>query len=329
MHGSPAPIARALRIVIPGGSGHLGRLLSIYFQGHGHHVTVLTRSPFTAPWETVHWDGEHLGSWTEHLEGADACINLTGRRASCLFTARSRAEIRESRIHSTRLLGEVISGLAEPPRVWLNASSAAIYPSSPDRLMAEDAAGRPCANSMQGNGDCNFLMRTVQDSESAFFAAHTPHTRKVALRSAAVMSAASGGAFGFLLRLVRLSLGGAQGAGRQFVPWIHELDFARAVEFAMTGGDLEGAINLASPRPLPNRDFIEVLRESWGMPNGLPAPALIVEAAACLMHAEPELLLRSRRVVPSVLANAGFEFRFPEWPEAAGDLVDRWRLREA
>jgi uncharacterized protein (TIGR01777 family) len=174
----------------------------------------------------------------------------------------------------------------------------------------------------------NFSIRVATDWETAFFAAVTPNTRKVAMRSAVVMSATPGGPFALLLNLVRLSLGGTQGNGRQFVSWIHALDFARAVEFLIERDDLEGVVNISSPNPLPNRDFMEALREAYGIPNGIPAPRPLLELAALVMRTETELVLKSRRVVPRRLLDAGFDFQFPSWPDAAEDLVQQWRERE-
>jgi len=318
--------ARPLRVVIPGGSGQVGRVLARHLQERGHHVTVLTRGPHTANWQTVHWDGLHQGLWTQYLEGADVCINLTGRSVNCRYTAENREEIYNSRIESTRLLGEVIAGLADPPRIWLNASTATIYRHALDRPM-DERIGQLGGNERGAPEAWKFSIRVAKDWEATFFDTSTPRTRKVAMRSAITLSPIPGSAFAILLNLVRLGLGGMQGNGRQFVSWIHETDFARAVEFLIDNEGLEGAVNVASPNPLPNREFMAELREAWGMPNGLPAPAPLLEIAAFFLRTETELVLKSRRVVPMRLLDAGFEFQFPTWPEAAEDLVRQWRHR--
>jgi uncharacterized protein len=322
--GAPAP---RLRIVIPGGSGQVGRVLARYFQERGHHVTVLTRGPYAALWQTVHWDGQYIGPWTEHLEGADVCINLAGRSVNGRYTAKNRREIYESRIETTRLLNRVIAGLAEPPRVWLNASTATIYRHAQDRPM-DEATGELGGNEPGAPETWNFSIRVAKDWEAAFFETPTPRTRKVAMRSAITFSPVPGNAFAVLSNLVRLSLGGAQGNGRQFVSWIHEDDFARAVEFLIRREDIEGPVNLAAPNPLPNRAFMAALREAWNMPNGIPTPAILLEVGAFLLRTETELVLKSRRVIPGRLLDAGFQFNFPEWHAAAEDLVQRWRNRD-
>jgi NAD dependent epimerase/dehydratase family enzyme len=335
-----------LRIVLAGGSGLLGEVLAHHFQQRGHQVIVLTRGPYTAPWQTVHWDGKHTGPWTECLEGADVCINLTGRSVNCRYNADNRRAIYESRIRSTELLGKVIAALAHPPRLWMNASAATIYSRSVDEngvdLPLDESAGRqdggahlasaaPVGTAEESTAGwarrSGFARRVVRDWEAAFFAAETPHTRKVALRTAVALSATPASAFAVLSRLVRLGLGGKQGSGRQFVPWIHESDYARAVEFLMAREDMDGAFNLAAPNPLPNREFMAALREAWDVPNGLPAPRLAIEIGAFFLRTAPELVLESCRAVPGRLLDAGFEFEFPLWPDAAEDLVRQWRQR--
>jgi len=319
---------RPLRIVLPGGSGQVGRMLARYFQERGHHVTVLTRGPYTAPWQTVHWDGEQIGPWIETLEGADVCINLAGRSVNCRYHPENRWKIYASRIGTTRLLNRVIAGLDEPPRVWLNASTATIYRHALDRPMDEatgELGGHELISKRRRAPETwDFSIGVAKDWEAAFFETQTPRTRKVAMRSAIVFSPVPGGTFATFLNLVRIGLGGTEGNGRQFVSWIHETDFARAVEFLIDREDLDGPINIAAPHPLPNREFMETLRDVWGMPNGLPAPLPLLEIATFLLRTESELVLKSRRVVPRRLLEAGFEFQFSQWHEAVDDLIRQW-----
>jgi uncharacterized protein (TIGR01777 family) len=322
----------ALRIVLAGGSGQVGQMLARYFQERGHHVTVLTRGPYAAPWETVHWDAVHVGPWTETLSGVDACINLAGRSINCRLTAANRAAVYDSRINSTKLLNEVISTLASPPRVWLNASTATIYRHSLDREMdeaAHDLGGHELISKWRRVPETwNFMVRVARDWESALFETVTPRTRKVALRSGIVFSPTPGSAFAVFSRLVRMGLGGTQGNGRQYVAWIHEDDFARAVEFLIDHEELDGPVNLVAPHPMRNREFMAAFRDAWDMPNGLPAPAFAIKIGAFFLRTESELVLKSRCVVPGRLMDAGFEFLFPDWPQAAQNLVGKWKSRE-
>src|SRR5260370_38359295 len=111
----------------------------------------------------------------------------------------------------------------------------------------------------------------------------------------------------------------------QFVSCIHEADFVRAMDLLIAREEFTGLVNLASPNPVPNRDFMRALRDAWGIRMGLPTPELLLEIGAFLMRTESELVLKSRRVVPGHLLAAGFQFRFPEWPAAVPELVLRWR----
>jgi hypothetical protein len=280
----------------------------------------------------VHWDGENEGPWTETLEGADVCINLAGRSVNCRYTAENRAAIYDSRIGTTRLLNRVIGALAEPPRVWLNASTATIYRHAMDRAMDEatgELGGYELISKRRHAPETwNFSIQVAKDWEAEFFRTQTTRTRKVALRSAITFSPAPGNAFAIHLNLVRFSLGGQQGSGRQFVSWIHEADFCRAVEFLIDHDEFDGPVNVAAPNPLPNREFMEALRDASGMPNGIPLPEFAIEIGAFFLRTESELVLKSRRVVPGRLLEAGFEFEFPTWPEAAEDLVRQWKGRD-
>jgi hypothetical protein len=315
-----------LRIVIPGGSGQVGRVLARHFQNRGDHVIVLTRSPHTAQWQTVHWDAQTRGEWVDYLEGADVCINLAGRSVNCRYTPANRIEIYNSRIVSTQLLGNVIASLRHPPRVWLNASTATIYRHALDRPM-DEKTGEFGGNEPGAPDTWNFSIHVAKDWETTFFKADTPLTRKIAMRSAITFSPVPGNAFAVLSHLVRVGLGGTQGNGRQWVSWIHEDDFARAVEFLITREDIDGPVNIASPNPERNRDFMAILREAWDMPNGIWTPAPLLELGAIFLRTETELVLKSRRVVPTRLLEAGFTFDFLNWPHAAEDLVSKWMSR--
>jgi NAD dependent epimerase/dehydratase family enzyme len=144
------------------------------------------------------------------------------------------------------------------------------------------------------------------------------------MRSAMIMSPDRGGIFATLLALVRLRLGGRAGNGRQFVSWIHEYDFVQAIRFLIEN-EISGIVNVCSPNPLPNSEFMRDLRRAWGTKIGLPASKWMVEIGAFFMRTETELILKSRRVVPSRLLQNGFASRFPNWRGAAADLCARYR----
>ena len=313
-----------MKIVIPGGSGQVGHILARHFQEQGHAVTVLSRSPQAAPWRTVAWDGVTPGAWVSELEGSDVCINLAGRSVNCRYNAKNRREIYDSRVQSTRLLNQVIASMQQPPRLWLNASSATIYRHAVDHPM-DEATGELACGGPGVPETWNFSVGIVKAWEEAFFSASTPRTRKVAMRISLIFSPHSGGVFDVLSGLVRCGLGGRQGPGTQYVSWIHEADLARALDLLIARENLSGAINFASPTPLPNREFMRGLREAWGIPFGVPIPVPLLEIGAFVRRTESELILKSRRVVPGRLLANGFQFLFPEWPAAARDLVARWR----
>jgi len=313
-----------MKIVIPGGSGAVGSMLARHFFAQGHRVTVLSRSPQSAPWAVLAWDGRTLGPWVELLEDSDVCINLTGRSVDCRYTPANRKEIHDSRTLSTLVLHDAMRKLARPPRIWLNASTATIYRHSLDRPM-DEVNGEYGGNEPGAPETWNFSIKVAKNWESAFFSTPTPRTRKIALRSAITFSPDRGSVFEVLSKLVRLGLGGTNGSGNQMVSWIHEVDFIRAIEWLLQDESLDGAVNLASPHPLPNREFMRMLRRAWGQSIGLPATEWMIEIGSFLMRTESELVLKSRWVVPGRLLEAGFQFHYPDWQDAANELVERWR----
>ncbi|HWD97998.1 MAG TPA: TIGR01777 family oxidoreductase [Bryobacteraceae bacterium] len=313
-----------IRIVIPGGSGQIGHLLARRFHAEGHAVTVLSRRPQPSAWRTVFWDARRPGDWIEELQRADVCINLTGRSVNCRYNAANRREILESRVQSTRLLNEVIASSKTPPALWINASTATIYRHALDWPM-DEATGELGGNETNVPDTWKFSIVVAKAWEEAFFSVPAPFTRKVAIRSAMTFSPDRGGVFDVLARLARRGFGGRQGRGGQYVSWIHEFDFVNAIRYLIDHEELCGPVNVASPDPVPNRDFMRILREALGVRLGIPTPKWVLEIGAWLMRTESELVLKSRRVVPGRLLASGFEFQFPEWPAAARELARRWR----
>ena len=314
-----------MKIVIPGGSGQVGRILARAFIEDGHEVVVLSRRPRPEPWRVVAWDAESVGPWAAELEGADAVVNLAGRSVNCRYNEANRRAIMDSRVNSTRAVGHAIAGANRPPKVWLQASTATIYAHRYD-APNDEATGRIGGDEPDTPETWRFSIEVAQAWERSAVEAQTPRTRKVLLRSSMTMSPDRGGVFDVLLGLVRHGLGGRHGNGRQYVSWIHDLDFVRACDWLIERDDLDGPINLAAPTPIPNAEFLRDLRGVWGVRIGLPATRWMLEVGTFFLRSETELVLKSRRVIPGRLRESGFVFRFPTWPLAAADLCRRWKL---
>jgi uncharacterized protein (TIGR01777 family) len=316
-----------MKIVIPGGSGQVGAVLTRAFQRDGHEVVVLSRAApkqqqprrHKSDARVAEWDATRIGPWTAELEGADVVINLAGRSVNCRYTKRNRREIFESRVRSTRLIGEAIATASTPPRVWLQASTATIYAHRYDA--ANDERTGILGGDEPGAPDTwKFSIDVARAWERAVDDSPTSTTRKVKLRSAMVMSPDRGGIFDTLLTLVRRGIGGSAAGGRQYISWIHETDFVRALYWIIDHSDISGAINVASPNPLPNAEFMRILREAARVRFGLPSNRLMLEIGAFMMRSETELILKSRRVLPGLLLESGFHFVFADWSTAAADL---------
>ena len=315
-----------MKIVIPGGTGQVGQMLTRAFVRDGHEVVILSRQPAAQTGvRVVPWDAKSPGPWRVEIDGADVVINLAGRSVNCRYHAANRREIMDSRVESTFAVGSAIREAARPPRVWLQASTATIYAHRYDAVNDEKTG---ILGGIQPDvpNTWNFSNSVASAWEAAVLeSGPPPRTRVVLLRSAITMSPDRGGAFDTLLGLVRHGLGGTSGDGRQYVSWIHEEDFVRAVYWLIEHHDVAGPVNLAAPNPLPNADFMRDLRQAWGIRLGLPAAEWMLAIGAIFLKTETELILKSRRVVPGRLLEQGFEFNYPEWPAAARELCDRWR----
>ncbi len=314
-----------MKIVIAGGTGQVGTVLCRAFAGSGDDVVLLSRNPKGVSHRAIRWDGRTPGAWASELEGADVVINLAGRNVNCRYNKQNRREILASRVDSVRAIGRALQAARQPPRVWLQASTATIYAhrfdAPNDEFTGVIGGGEPNA---PDTWRFSIEVAKAWEAATAEFVP-LPKTRCVIMRSAMMMSPDRGGIFATLLRLVQLGLGGRAGDGRQFISWIHEQDFVRIIRWLIDREDLTGAINVCSPQPLPNAEFMSLLRRAWGAPVGLAATKWMLEMGAFFMRTETELILKSRRVVPARLLQSGFEFRFPDWREAADELCRRHR----
>jgi hypothetical protein len=232
----------------------------------------------------------------------------------------------DSRVESTRIIGKAIAAANRPPSIWLQASTATIYShrfEAPNDeitgIIGGDEPGVP--------DTWRFSIDVAKAWEAEALAAPTSATRKVLLRSAMTMSPDRGGIFDVLLGLVRRGLGGQAGDGRQFVSWIHETDFVNAIKWLIVNPEIDGPVNLSAPGALPNSQFMRELRLAAQVRIGLPAARWMLEIGALLMRTETELILKSRRVWPKRLLDAGFQFQFPQWPHAAQNLVQQYHFQ--
>ena len=310
----PAAYANSLGkidFLVFGSSGYLGQRLVWYLLNQKYSVVgVARRVGVIGPYPGFLWDGKTLGTWTNLLRNTDCVVNLAGRSVNCRYNKRNKSEIYSSRLDSTNIIGTAISQCDNPPRVWLNSSTATIYRDSRDRPMDE-------ATGEIGKG---FSVDVAQKWEQAFFESPTPTTRKVAMRSAMVMGPGKGGPFAAFDRLVAQGLGGPMAGGGMMMSWIHLLDFCRAVEW-FSKSELDGPVNVCSPNPLTNRDFMRAIVNARRVKIALPVAKWMVILGAIAMRTEPELPLKSRWAVPKRLLESGFSFEYPNWQEAAENIV--------
>jgi uncharacterized protein (TIGR01777 family) len=300
------------KVIMAGGNGYLGRAFAAYYSVLAEEVIILSRSAKSPQGniKTVVWDGCTPGNWVNEMEEAELLVNLCGKNVNCRYTEANKKEIISSRVVPTRLLGSVIEQLQNPPKLWINITSATIYRHAEDRPQDEE----------YGEIGDGFSIEVCQKWEGAFFDTATPNTRKVALRMGIVLGM-SDSAFPRLLNLVKFGLGGKQGDGEQYMSWIHEQDAVKSTEWLLEHPDLNGVINCTAPNPVKNTEFMAIIREAYGIPFGLPAPRWLLTIGAALIGTETELILKSRWVLPKRLTDSGYEFIFSKAEDAIKDIL--------
>jgi uncharacterized protein (TIGR01777 family) len=299
------------KMVIAAGTGFLGTVLIDFFKESYQEIIVLTRgkSEKKNNIQFVHWNAKSLTGWEEVLENADVLINLAGKSVDCRYTPENKASILSSRIDSTRVLNEAILRCKNPPKHFINSSTATIYRHSEDKQMDE----------YSGEIGDDFSMNIAKSWEKVFYEVHTDKILKTAVRTSIVLGK-NGGAFIPLKRLTQLGFGGKNGNGNQFVSWIHELDFARAIAFIINN-EITGSVNVVSLKPVRNAEFMRKLRQAVRIPFGIPITESMLKIGAKIIQTEPELVLKSRNVIPKRLTENGFTFEYHDLEKAFKNLL--------
>jgi len=303
-----------MKIVIAGGSGFLGSPLAEMYAEDGHDVRVLTRT--LAPGETRHDPGTGVpgisrvgwpvdgatGPWAAALEGADAVINLSGESlAAKRWSPETKKRIRESRLLATRSLVAAINAATVPPAVFISGSAVGYYGPSDGRPLSETDG--------PGSG---FLATLCADWEAEARRAARDNTRLVLLRTGIVLER-SGGALPQMMRPFKFFAGGPIGSGRQYVSWIHRLDWIEIVRWIVQTPTVAGPVNATAPHPITNREFAHALGRSMRRPSFIPAPGFAVKIA---VGEFADSILTGQRVVPARAQNDGYHFRYPEIDQA-------------
>jgi uncharacterized protein (TIGR01777 family) len=302
--------------VIIGANGFLGRYLCRHFARNGREVVAIARNRkgWSGDGMFLEWDGKNMGPWALALEGAELVINLAGRSVNCRYNEANKAEIRESRVVTTELVGRAIAACRVPPKLWINSSTATWYRHAEDKAQDE-------WDGVRGEG---FSCGVAEAWENAFFGAKVPaETRKVALRTGMVLANEPGTVYDVLTGLTNRALGGTMGSGNQRVSWIHMDDFLRAVEFVMRDPFIDGIVNATAPDFPTNRELMKSFRETVGMPMGIPSAKWMLGIGAAVMGTETELVLKSRWADPLRLREAGFRWRYAVATDAIEDLEHR------
>ncbi len=300
------------KVIITGGTGFIGLSLAEHLSKKELHPILIARSKpeIKTDFDFVRWDGVNLGDWVSSLKDAQAIVNLAGRSVDCIKTPDNCDVILRSRVDSTRVIGKALQEIQNPPKVWIQMSTAHIYGDPPNALCTEDSS--------TGYGLAPFVGKAWED---ALLSSKPVGVREVRLRTSFVMGR-NGGALGKLRRIAKLGLGGRVGSGKQGISWIHEQDMNELVYQAILNPNFSGVYIASSPYPVPNAVFMKELRKALRMPIGIPAPEWLTRIGArFLFQTDPELALYGRFVKSERLEKEGFQFRFPQLKEALENLL--------
>ena len=302
-----------MRVIITGGTGLIGRALAADLAGDGYEAIVLSRRPervngLPTGVRAERWDARSAEGWGTLANGADAIVNLAGETLVGRWTAEHKRRIRDSRLNAGRAVVQAVEQAKVKPRAVVQASGAGYYGPCGDEEITEEASPGQ-----------DFLGRTAIEWEAATVAVEALGVRRVIIRSGPVLSAA-GGVLPRLLLPFRFFVGGPLGSGRQWFPWIHVTDQARAIRFLIENEAASGAFNLAAPNPLTNAEFSRTVGRVIRRPAFVPVPASALRLALGEMSI---VLLEGQRTIPRRLLALGFTFRFPKAEPALRDLLEK------
>ncbi len=292
------------KIVIAGGTGFVGKHLTKQFGNLGYQVIIISRQK-----ENIQWND--TTGILNALENSEMLINLAGKSVDCRYNEKNKTEILKSRTETTEALGEAILKCNKPPELWINSSTATIYRHAEDRPMTES----------KGEIGKGFSVDVATNWEKSFFSFQLPQTRQVALRMAIVLGK-DGGVIKPFINLVRFGLGGKQGNGKQMFSWVHIEDLFNIILFFQSHKELKGVFNCSAPNPIDNKTLMKTFRKTMKTKIGLPSPAWLLKIGAVIIKTEPELILKSRWVIPEKLLESGYTFKYPTLDIALKNILN-------
>jgi len=308
-----------MRIIITGGSGLIGTLLTKELSQEGHEVLILSRNPdivrgLPSGAQAVAWDGKTAAGWEELVEETDAIVNLAGESIAgegfipSRWTAKRKKLIRQSRIDVGNAIVAAVAAANHKPEVVIQSSAIGYYGPQMDEFIDEDFPPYD-----------DFLASVCVDWESATAAVAEYGVRRVITRTGLILTA-QGGIFNRLQLPFRLFVGGPMGSGNQYYSWIHMDDEIAAIRSFIENKGARGAFNLTAPNPVTSREFGHTLGKVMGRPSAIPVPGFALQMA---LGEVSMTALEGQRVIPKRLLELGFEFKYPELEEALLEIVNQ------
>ncbi|MFC1580692.1 TIGR01777 family oxidoreductase [Thermodesulfobacteriota bacterium] len=301
-----------MRVFMTGGTGFVGKKVAETLAMKGHEITVLTRRIRSTPsvkegMSFLEGNPTEPGDWQGEVPGHDVVINLAGASIFTRWTKSSKKKILDSRVLTTRNLVSALNQKEGTGPLFLSTSAIGYYGFHGDEKLDE-----------AGSAGEDFLASLAQEWEAAALEAEAFCARVVLLRFGIVLGR-GGGALKQMVPVFKWYLGSPLGSGKQWFSWIHEQDLVDLYLFLIEQEEIAGPVNCTAPYPVRNREFTGALGAALGKPTFMPAvPGFVMKIA---MGEFGTMLLNGQRVMPAILLEKGFHFRFPKIKEALNDLV--------
>ncbi|WP_226389909.1 TIGR01777 family oxidoreductase [Penaeicola halotolerans] len=296
-----------MRILITGGTGLVGTVLTKLLIDKGHEVAHLSRSKADGLIKTFTWDITKRQIDQEGIEWADAIIHLAGAGvAEKRWSVDRKAEILHSRTHSTQLLREAIDRATNRPTIFVSASAIGIYGADTGTSLLDESA--PAGS--------DFLAQVVQAWEHEVTQIETLGLRTVMVRIGIVL-AKEGGA---LPQMLQPPVAAPLGSGDQYMSWIHIQDLAELFLFALTH-EISGAFNAVAPHPETNRDLTQKAAKAKGkFFLGISVPGFLLKL---ILGEMAQIVLGGSKLSAQKITAAGFQFKYPRVEDALRDIFSK------
>ena len=299
----------AKKILVTGGSGLVGNMLTKKLQDQGYEVSIMTRSPEKVKHlKAFYWDIKKQEIDEKCLDGIETIIHLAGENiADGRWTDDRKKALVSSRTESIGLIYDLMKRKEHQVKTVLSASAVGFYGDRGEEILDE--------TSKPGTG---FLAYCCEEWEKAVEQG-TEMGLRVAKFRIGLLLTPKGGVLDIFKLMVKSFTATKLGSGEQWFPWIHSDDLIGMFLWAVENQDAKGVYNATAPNPVRNKEFTKTLSDVLHRPFW---PLAIPKAMfKLLMGEKSELVLMSTHTKADKIIKAGYTFKFLSLKTALEDLT--------